>query len=690
MNINELNQIEGLQFMPVREDKRPIHTEWQTTKKKYDFTGHKSIGLVCGKISGNIQAIDIDTKYDLTGTLFKDFCDTVKSIDPLLLKKLLVQQTKTGGYHLVFRCSALDGNQKLANRYTILEEKNATYAASYQKEYEKVKQSPEGKTEEQIVEHCKQVARNAAENDKVRVLFETRGDKGYIVVHPTDGYKLLQGSFANVPVITPEERATLFNVAYGFNEVLKEPVHRPVRQRKHVLGLTPIEDYNQRGDVVALLQKHGWEIKGQRGSKILMKRPGDTKADHSGNYDEDKNWFSVFSTSTDFEPQTPYQPYAVFAVLECGKDFNIVPKKLSELGYGDAPEVVKEINNSVPSIIDTSNEQDLDFLATEEDFNEYLQLWRTNKFIKGQTTGITELDKYFLFKEGNLVIINGLDNVGKSTVIWYLAMLSAMYNGWHWLIFSSENNVGSVVRKMVEFYWSEPIASMSELKYNKAKDFVLSHFEFIKSRDKLYNYQDILNMATLAMKRKKFKGLMIDPYNSLKMDRPAKSKQEGYEYHYEAASVIQLFAKQNNLSIYLNCHVGTAAARNKNAEGFTKAPQKEDTEMGVMFANKADDFLTLHRVTQHEKEWNITEIHVRKIKEIETGGKVTYEGKPVKLRSADGVSGFEYFGHNAVKEWHKGAAKRIVQPIDFTQPLSESELINKAMEEIKEEEKLPF
>lgn len=666
-NINEIIKIKGLQFMPVREDKRPIHDEWQITKKEYDFSNAKAIGLVCGKISGNVEALDLDLKYDLTGKLYKEYTELVHTIDPTILKNLVVQKTVSNGYHFIYRCSHIEGNQKLANRATTQSEKQATFDKSYKSEYDK--QIAAGKDVDEAKGLATTVATNAANNDKVRVLLETRGDKGYIACYPTKGYELVYGSFAEIKTITPEQRSVLINVAFGFNEVLKEVVHREVKQRKQIKGLTPIEDYNDRADVVSLLESHGWEAVGKKGPKILMKRPGDTKAEHSGNYDEEKNWFSVFSTSTQFEAQTPYLPYAVYTILELDGDFQKTPKALYDLGYGDRIEDIKENDLVVPSQIDTSVD-DYSFLATPDDYDNYLTLWRSGNFPMGASTGIPEFDKYFRFKEGNLVIVNGIDNVGKSTIIWYLSLLSAMYSGWDWLIFSSENGVGTVVRKLIEFYWCEPIATMNDVKYRQAKKFIESKFDFIKTGNKLYNYQDILNMATIAMKRKKYKGMMIDPYNSLKMDIPAKSKQQGYEYHYEAASVMQLFGKTNNLSIYLNCHVGTAGARNKDNAGFTVAPQKEDTEMGVMFANKADDFLTVHRVTQHETEWMMTEIHVRKIKETETGGKITPKFKPFKMKMVNGLSGFQYFDYNPAHEWHK-KQNNGTQPIVFSESIKE-------------------
>lgn len=635
-----IQNIPGIQIIPINEKKIPLVEKWERSTAKHDISKCYGIGLVCGKISGNLEVIDIDLKYDLTGNIFADFKKTVSEINGEILKKLVVQKTVSGGYHLVYRCEVIEGNKKLAQRYATDAEK--------------------------------------AKGEKIKVLFETRGERGFIACYPTPGYELVYGSFDKIQTITPEEREVLFSVAYSFNEVVKE--YRPpvFQQKKQIKGLRPSEDYNERGDVVGLLCEYGWTVVGRKGSKILVKRPGDTKTAHSGNYDEEMKRFSVFTTSTEFEAQTPYMPYAVYCLLKCGGDFTKVPKMLYDEGYGERIEEAKE--SAIPSIIDTTDE-DLSFLAVEDDYSEYLEKWRNGTFEMGKSTGIPTLDKHFLFKEGNLVIMNGIDNVGKSSVAWYLSMLAAVLHGWKSLIFSSENRIGGIVRKLIEFYWSEPIDAISEAKFKQGKDFVKQNFDIIKCADKLYNYQDILNMTVKASKRRTYKMLLIDPYNSLKVDIPAKSKQGVYDYHYEAASVLQMFGKQHDLSIYLNCHVGTVGARNKDKSGYTKAPQKEDTEMGVMFANKADEFITIHRVTQHETDWMYTEFHVRKVKETETGGRVTFFASPVDLKMVNHYSGFETVpsrtnglsGYNPITEFHKknGAVPTQLNPDYRLQPSKE-------------------
>lgn len=632
-----------MQLIPINEKKTPLVKEWQTSTVKHELNAY-GVGLVCGH--DNIEAIDIDLKYDLTGELFKKYKLAINQLDKNLLNKLVVQKTMSNGYHFIYKCEVIEGNKKLANRPTTPEEKQYTYDLEIKA----------GATIQQ--------AEKRKEGDKVRVLIETRGIGGYIAIVPTPKYELIHGSFDAINDITENERDILMTCAREFNEIFSEVVPVKFKAPEVKTGLSPFEDYNERGNVLELLESHGWKQVGTKNNKILFKRPGQTSTAHSGNFDLSKNWFSVFTTSSEFEPEKAYLPYAVFAKLECKDDFTEASRKLYNLGFGDRFEKqTKEFEKPAKINPDDDN---YDFLATNKDYDSYLEQWRNGTFKKGLSTGIPDLDKHFLFKEGNLVIVNGIDNVGKSTVIWYLALLSSILHGWKWIIFSSENSVGSFMRKMIEFYWSEPIDKINDIQYKKAKDFINLHFKIILSDDELYTYKDVLNMTKKTLKLGKYHGLLIDPYNSLAEDLNVNS----HSYNYKAISEIKLFTKQNSICVYINCHVVTVSTRTIAGEKHIKAPKKGDTEGGGKFANKADDFLTIHREVANPERWMLTEIHVRKIKETETGGKVTGIDSPVIIQATNGLTGYvDEFGLiNPIKRYHSEKGSNF-EPFDTPKPL---------------------
>ena len=148
---------------------------------------------------------------------------------------------------------------------------------------------------------------------------------------PSVGYELIFGDYYGINEITPEERDVLLGIARQFNQVFDE-ITTPKSLSKKKDGLSSFEDYNQRGDVIALLENHGWRIVGTKGVKTVFLRPGQTTSHSSGNYDRDKNWFSVFTTSTEFKPETAYLPYAVYAIIECNGDYSLASKKLLAVG----------------------------------------------------------------------------------------------------------------------------------------------------------------------------------------------------------------------------------------------------------------------------------------------------------------------------------------------------------------------
>jgi hypothetical protein len=635
MNCEELNQIPGIKFMPVRANKQPIHKNWQTNDITYDLTNCEAVGIVCGSLSGNLEVIDIDEKYSLDGNLFKNYKRLIHSVDPNLLSKLVVQKTKNGGYHFLYRCDTIEGNMKLANRPTTDTEKEETFKKTYESEV------TNGKDHARATE----TAQKSKINDKVRVLIETRGLGGFIVCNPSTGYELIHGDYYSLTKITSEERDILLGVAREFNQIINEVSIPKAALPKKIKGLTSFDDYNNRGDVVGLLESYGWRVVKRQGQKTIFLRPGQATSQTSGNFDEGKRWFSVFTTSTEFEPEKAYLPYAVFAILECNGNFTEAAKKLYDLGYGDREEVKEKPQSTrvITSRVDV-DDQDYSFLAKPEDYDSYLQSVRDGTLQMGLTTGSPFLDQYFLFKEGNLVMTNGIDNTGKSVFTWYLCLLAAMYHDWKGIIFSSENTLGAFMRKMIQFYWGKPLQgkfAMNETEYQIAKKFVEDHFTLIKAQEDLYNYKDIINMVKKAQKIKRHNYGMIDPYNSLKIDLSGFSKLNTHEYHYEALSEIKAYGQKNNFGWFVNHHAVTAAARTKDAEKkYVLAPGKQDTEGGQKVANKADDFLTIHRITQHPTDWMITELHVRKIKDTETGGRPTPQDFPVKFEMYKGGCAF--------------------------------------------------
>jgi hypothetical protein len=180
----------------------------------------------------------------------------------------------------------------------------------------------------------------------------------------------------------------------------------------------------------------------------------------------------------------------------------------------------------------------------------------------------------------------------------------------------------------------------------------------IKTEDDLFNYKDILNMSKKLKTKSHWDNILIDPYNALKIELTNASKLSTHEYHYEAASEMKQYTRSTGTGIWINTHAVTYASRLKSEDKkSTPAPGKGDVEGGSKWGNKADDFLTIHRHVQDAEKWMITEVHVRKIKEVETGGKATPNNIPVLIRMMKGGFAFceDEMGieESPIEKWHK-------------------------------------
>ena len=255
---------------------------------------------------------------------------------------------------------------------------------------------------------------------------------------------------------------------------------------------------------------------------------------------------------------------------------------------------------------------------------------RLDKIEKGFGIGNEKWDSHILFKRKQFNMINGHDNVGKTDVLlWYFVCLAKKHN-MKFNIYSSENTHRSQVFKLFNF-WTGKRLDKDFIKDTRGFHSTLNEmtdcFNFIRA-DKRYSSKQILDIAN----NNPADGLLIDPFNSLMTETGNKHQED-----YDTCADIRIFSDTTNTTTFVNAHLVTQAARNvyskdSEYEGHLKPPEKADTEGGQKFANRADDFWTVHRMTQHPKLWSTSEVHIRKIKETITGGSCTLRDNPILMK----------------------------------------------------------
>jgi len=303
----------GLCVLPaVLAEKRPALAGWKQYQQRLPterqvaawFADNPPNCVLTGAVSGNLEMID----FDHEGELFEAWRELVVGEAPGLLDRLVVEQSQSGGRHVVYRCETPPpGNRKLAQR--IIAAPSVAPLGVAGKRY---------------------VPRKVGDLYEVTLtLIETRGEGGLFLCAPSPGYQLEQGSFASLPILTQVEQSILIEAACALNEVVPPP-ERP-RLLSSASG-RPGDDFNDRGDVRDLLQRHGWQLV-RAGENEYWRRPG--KEQGWSATLRDRTFYVFSSNAAPFESERAYAPFSVYSLLEHNGDFGNAAAALRSEGFGE-------------------------------------------------------------------------------------------------------------------------------------------------------------------------------------------------------------------------------------------------------------------------------------------------------------------------------------------------------------------
>lgn len=354
----------GLSVIPVNvTDKKPTSswTAYQTTPltpegaEKILWPG---IAIIGGRVSGGVECIDFDFK----ARWFDPWLESVESKAPNLTTRLVIQKTQSGGRHVVYRHSGTPArNDKLAC-------KRLAFTGEGEHEYDGFKftavSKANGKFEVRINGKSITARREGEEWAAYPCLIETRAEGGYFLVAPTPGYEIQAGNFLALPVLTAEERTVLIDAARALDERPKKrrPLDRSIYDEFQVRfphektpdPTTPWGDFNTRGDVRALLERHGWTLFERDGDCERWTRPGREKPGTSASLFNGKVFYCFSTNAEPLEADKAYSPFALYAALEHDGDVDAAAQALAEAGYGKQAPSLDEAKRTVYQAIEAA------------------------------------------------------------------------------------------------------------------------------------------------------------------------------------------------------------------------------------------------------------------------------------------------------------------------------------------------
>lgn len=317
----------GCSIIPIRADgtKKPVG-EWKPQmSKRFErpwISGHfrnnpeQGIGIICGQVSGNLEMLELEGRAcngDVLDQIL-EACGLDSTFD-MLLHSGYCEWTPSGGLHFLYRISdhEVPGNTKVARRAA---------------------------TETELTEKP---------TDRIKVLAETRGEGGYVVVAPSggtvhatgDSWSVAAGHIGVIPTITWQQRQTMVEAIHNVLDEMPQATQAPPRPSPASLlpgrDSRPGDDFNNRAEWRDILLPHGWSISHTAGHTTYWVRPGkEARLGHSATTGRaaDGDRLYVFSSATVFEAETPYNKFAAYVLLEHNGDYAAGARALRTLGYG--------------------------------------------------------------------------------------------------------------------------------------------------------------------------------------------------------------------------------------------------------------------------------------------------------------------------------------------------------------------
>jgi len=218
-------------------------------------------------------------------------------------------------------------------------------------------------------------------------------------------------------------------------------------------------------------------------------------------------------------------------------------------------------------------------------------------FLQGVSTGYSNVDDLFKIIGGQLSVVTGIPSSGKSEFIDMMMINLAKHEGWKFAVCSFENPPDLHIAKLVEKYIDKPFFSgankrMNEDERDNALKFIDEHFIFIDFMNgEPATIDSILEKSIGAVRQLGCRGLVIDPYNYIEMDKSFS----------ETDSISKMLTKVSSFAKAHSCHVWFVAHPHKlypNADGKIPPPTGYSISGSASWFSKADIGLTVHRGEQ--------------------------------------------------------------------------------------------
>lgn len=263
------------------------------------------------------------------------------------------------------------------------------------------------------------------------------------------------------------------------------------------------------------------------------------------------------------------------------------------------------------------------------------------KVYHGESTGWNEIDKVFKVAPGQLNVVTGVPNHGKSEWLDALMLNLAINSNWRIAYLSPENSpLRRHIQKLAEKYLGKRVYGpnrMSRSEYQKVIDgFIAEHFEFMDQGINGATIDQVMNDARRI--DPPINVLVIDPWNRLEQGR--KDGQSETEYIRDCLTRASRFAQSTGISVWIVAH---PQKLRRNKDGEEQKPGLYDISGSAHWNNIVDNGIMVWR----NFGLDTVEIHVLKVrfKDNGTPGMVVQKYEMESGRYRDENASEEFIGN---------------------------------------------
>lgn len=246
-----------------------------------------------------------------------------------------------------------------------------------------------------------------------------------------------------------------------------------------------------------------------------------------------------------------------------------------------------------------------------------------NGYEKVDGIGVEDFDKLFKLKKGDMTLITGIGNMGKSQIVKWFMLMRVIKHGDKFAVFAPEDfPTEEYYHDFVEMYLGCELTNKNPNKpsandFETVYDLIGKHIFFIYPKELNPTPSYIKERFLEMIVKEKVTCLVIDPFNQLTHDY----KNQRTDLYLETIlGDFNRFAKGNNIPLLIIAH---PKAPDKNSEGNYKVPEATDVSGGMMWMNKCDNIIVYHRpYSLTNPSDNLCDIYTKKIKRQKSVGMI--------------------------------------------------------------------